>query len=153
MKEERLLTVPAEAPLCGAMLLLRSERHTGQRRSSGGSSGGTVSLQEGLDGERTAELHLTPDLNSSAGCSVRRVERRAALRCSAHVLRFHFGGQLGEEPQDSFEVTPHHLGCDVTGLQLPVVSLAVQRMWNHWNLTDTARGVRDTGAAVNSRTR
>lgn len=132
--EERLLRLPAEVPLfpkpsvCGPRLLLRSDQHTGQRRSSWGPGRGAVSLQEGFNGERTAELHLTADLNSSAGCWCRWVESRVALWCSAHVLRFHFGGQLREELQDSFEVTTHHLGRDLTGFQLPVVSLTVQRL-------------------------
>lgn len=140
LKEERLLRLPAEVPLfpkppvCGPRLLLRSDWHTGQRRSSWVPGRGAVSLQERFNGERTAELHLTSDLNSSAGCRYRWVESRVALWCSAHVLRFHFGGQLREELQDSFEVTTHHLGRDLTGVQLPVVSLTVQRLWNHWDL-------------------
>lgn len=146
LKEERLLRVPAEAPLCpnssvcGPRLLLHSDPHTGQRRRSGGPSRGTVSLQEGFNGERTAELHLTADLNSCAGCRFSRVESWAGLGWSAHVLRFHFGGQLREELQDSFEVTTHHLCCDLTGIQFPVVSLTVRRIWDHWNLKHTTQG-------------
>lgn len=137
MQGERLLRVPVEVPLfpessvCGARLLLRSDQHTGQRRSSGGPSRGAVSLQEGFNGERTAELDLAPDLDSPAGCGDRRVEG------SARVLRFHFGSKFGEERQDSFEVATHHLCGDLTWVQLPVVSLTVQRLWNHWDLKNT----------------
>lgn len=137
LKVNRLLRVPAEAPLCpnyvsvcGPRLLLRSDLHTGQRRRSGRPRRGAVSLQEGFDGERTAELHLTSDLNSFAGCSFRRVESWRP----APVLCFQFGGQLREEMQDSFKVTTHHLYCDLTGVQFPVVPLTVQWVWGHWNL-------------------
>ena len=148
LKEERLLRVPAEAPLCPdlcvcglRLLLLYSDRHIGQWRSFGGCSRGTVSLQEGFDGERAAELHLTSDLNSSAGCRFRRVESWAGLWWSARLLCFHFEGQLREELQDSFEVTTHHLCCDLTEVQFPVVSLAVQWIRNHWNLKTQHIGV------------
>ncbi len=143
LKEEVLLRVPAEAPLCpnstvcGLKLLLRSHRYTGQRRSSAGPSGGTVSLQEGFDGERTAELHLTFDLNGSAACSFRRAESWAALWWSDGC--FHFAGQLREELQDSFEVATHHFYCDLTQVQFPVVSLTVQWIWSHWNLKNTTQ--------------
>lgn len=88
-------------------------------------------------------IALLIDLNRSAGRRLRSVESRAELRWSARVLRFHFGGQLREELQESFEVTTHHLCCDVTGVQFPVVSLTVQRIRNHWSLTYTEHGYRD----------
>lgn len=143
LKEKRLLRVPAEAPLCPDLseLLLRSDRHTGERRRSGGPGRGTVPLQEELNGERTAELWLALDLSGFAGRRVRRGERGAGPRRSAPVLHFHFAGQLREELQDSFEVTTHHLHSDLTGVQFPVVPLTVKWIWDQWNLKTQQRWV------------
>lgn len=136
LEEERVLRGPADVPLHPSwlLLLLLSERRTARRRSSGGPSRGAVSLQEGLDGEGPAELHLAPDVDGPAGRRLGRARGREVLRRPAHVLRLHLEGQLREELQQPLEVATHHLGCDLTGVQLPVVPLAVRAIWEHWDL-------------------
>lgn len=137
-EEERVLRGPADVPLHPSwlllLLLLLSERRAARRSSSGGPSRGTVPLQEGLDGEGPAELHLAPDVDGSAGRRLGRARGREGLRRPAHVLRLHLEGQLREELQQPLEVATHHLGCDPTGVQLPVVPLAVRAMWENWDL-------------------
>lgn len=136
LEEERVLRGPADVPLHPSwlLLLLLSERRTAHRSSSGGPSRGTVPLQEGLDGEGPAELHLAPDVDGSAGRRLGRARSREVLRRPAHVLRLHLEGQLREELQQPLEVATHHLGCDLTGVQLPVVPLAVRAIRENWDL-------------------
>lgn len=119
-------TAPCRAHGGTSKLLLGSDLQTGQRRSSEGPGGRTRPLQEGVDGERPGELDAS-GAGGSAG-------RAGLLRGSAHVLRSHLGGQLREELQDPFKVTPHHLRCDVAAVQLPVVSLALRRIQINWDL-------------------
>lgn len=135
LEEERVLRGPADAPLHPSwLLLLLSERRGAHRSSSGGPSRGTVPLQEGLDGEGPAELHLAPDVDGSAGRRLGRARGGEVLRRPARVLRLHLEGQLREELQQPLEVATHHLGCDLTGIQLPVVPLAVRAIWENWDL-------------------
>lgn len=134
-EEEGVLRGPADVPLHPSWLL--SERRSAHRSSSGGPSRGTVPLQEGLDGEGPAELHLAPDVDGSAGRRrLGRARGREVLRRPAHVLRLHLEGQLREELQQPLEVATHHLGCDLTGVQLPVVPLAVWAIWENWDLKE-----------------
>lgn len=150
-EEERVLRGPADVPLHPSwLLLLLSERRSARMRSSGGPSRGTVFLQEGLDGERPAELHLAPDVDGSAGRRLGRARGREALRRPAHVLHLHLEGQLREELQQPLEVATHHLGCDLTGVQLPVVPLAVRATWEHWDLRKTKKREKEahTGCLV-----
>lgn len=124
---ERLLGVPGQDPPHpkAAALLLRSDLSPPQRRRPGGGGGGgrrAVPPQEGLDGERPAELRPPPVLASAA----RRLgpfQGPLGPRGPAPVLRQHPGDQLGEELQEPLEVTPHHLGRDPSRVQLPVVPL------------------------------
>ena len=85
-------------------------RHTGHIRQRPAPVRGTVLLQDGVDGERTAELHL----------SFRREESCVVVvwwwwwrRGGDHHLLSHCG-QLRETLLHSFEVTTRHLLCDFT---------------------------------------